>query len=129
MNESSSEPESVFAAVGEAGLRHLVAAFYRRVPGDDLLGPMYPPADLAKAERRLADFLIYRFGGPETYIHERGQPKLRIRHAPFAIDAVARNRWVSLMDAALDEVAWPTAVVMVVKPFLYESATFLVNRD
>jgi hemoglobin len=128
MTESSSEPETVFDAVGEAGLRQLVAAFYRRVPNDDLLGPMYPASELAQAERRLADFLIFRFGGPETYIKERGHPRLRIRHAPFAINAVARDRWVSLMDAALDEVAWPASVLLTVRPFLHESATFLINR-
>ena len=28
--------------IGEAGFRRLVAAFYRRVPGDAVLGAMYP---------------------------------------------------------------------------------------
>lgn len=126
-----SEPESlsVFDVVGEAGMRSLVAAFYRQIPADDLIGPMYPPEALADAERRLADFLIYRFGGPETYLQQRGHPRLRIRHAPFAITKAARDRWVSLMDAALLEVQWPDDVVAIVKPFLHESATFLINRS
>jgi hypothetical protein len=55
----------IYALVGEAGFRRLVAAFYRQVPGDPILGPMYPPHDLADAERRLCDFLIGRFGGPQ----------------------------------------------------------------
>ena len=125
---SASEPSTVFDAVGETGLRRLVSAFYRRVPGDDLLGPMYPPDDLAEAERRLGDFLIYRFGGPDTYIRERGNPQLRMRHIRFAISPAARDRWVSLMDAALDEVALPFDVTAVVQPFLHEAATFLINR-
>ncbi len=125
-----SEPESlsVFDVVGEAGMRSLVAAFYRQIPADDLIGPMYPPEALAEAERRLADFLIYRFGGPETYVQQRGHPRLRIRHAPFAITKAARDRWVNLMDAALLEVQWPADVVAIIKPFLHDSATFLVNR-
>ncbi len=125
-----SEPESrsVFDVVGEAGMRGLVAAFYRRIPADDLIGPMYPPAALAEAERRLADFLIYRFGGPDTYLQQRGHPRLRIRHAPFAITKAARDRWVNLMDAALLEVQWPADVVAIIKPFLHDSATFLINR-
>ena len=89
---------------------------------------MYPADALVDAERRLADFLIYRFGGPETYLQQRGHPRLRIRHAPFAITKAARDRWVSLMDAALLEVQWPDEVLAVVKPFLHESATFLINR-
>ena len=129
LSESVAETLSVFDAVGEVGLRRLVAAFYRRVPDDDPLGPMYPPTALAESERRLAEFLIYRFGGPETYLHERGHPKLRVRHVPFSITRAVRDRWVALMDAALNEVAWPDLVVAVVKPFLHESATFLINRD
>ena len=125
---STTEPNTVFEAIGEAGLRRLVSEFYRRVPGDSILGPMYPANELAEAERRLGDFLIYRFGGPDTYIRERGNPQLRMRHIQFAITSAARDRWVSLMDAALDEVALPFDVTVVVKPFLHEAATFLINR-
>ena len=125
---SSPEPSTVFDAVGEAGLRRVVSAFYRRVPGDDILGPMYPANELAESERRLGDFLIYRFGGPDTYIRERGNPQLRMRHIKFAIAPAARDRWVLLMNAALDEVALPFEVAAVVKPFLHEAATFLINR-
>ena len=89
---------------------------------------MYPPDDFAEAERRLGDFLIYRFGGPDTYIRERGNPQLRMRHIPFTITPAARDRWVSLMDAALDEAVLPFQAIAVVKPFLHEAATFLVNR-
>ena len=125
---SDSNETAVFDAVGEIGLRQLVAAFYRRVPGDDLLGPMYPPSDLAAAEQRLADFLVYRFGGPDTYLRERGNPQLRMRHMPFAITQPVRDRWVSLMDAALDESAFSAEAAAVVKSFLHDAATFLINR-
>ena len=89
---------------------------------------MYPAHELAEAERRLGDFLIYRFGGPDTYIRERGNPQLRMRHIQFAITPIARDRWGSLMDAALDEVALPFEVAAVVRAFLHEAATFLINR-
>lgn len=128
MADPVSQPECIFAAVGEVGLRQLVAAFYRRIPGDDVLGPMYPPHDLAEAQRRLADFLIYRFGGPQTYLAERGNPKLRMRHMPFAITPAARDRWVQLMDAALAEVGWPADAREVARQFLHDTATFLINR-
>lgn len=89
---------------------------------------MYPLDELPEAERRLGDFLIYRFGGPDTYIRERGNPQLRMRHIQFEITPAARDRWVSLMDAALGEVALPFEVTAVVKLFLHEAATFLINR-
>src|SRR5581483_7178153 len=62
------EDYEVYAAIGESGFERLVSAFYRQVPADGLLGPMYPAHDLQGAEQRLRDFLIYRFGGPPRYI-------------------------------------------------------------
>ena len=95
----------VYGAIGADGFERLVAAFYRQVPGDDILGPMYPADDMAGAEERLRLFLIGRFGGPPTYMETRGHPRLRMRHAPYRLDAAARDRWVRLMDRALDEAA------------------------
>ena len=122
------EEHEIYALIGEAGFRRLVAAFYRRVPGDPILGPMYPPHDLAGAERRLGDFLIGRFGGPQWYVAERGHPRLRMRHVPFAIGPAARDRWVSLMTRAVDEASLPADVAAVLRPFFESVATMLMNR-
>src|SRR3982751_1509955 len=100
----------VYAAIGEKGFADLVAAFYRQVPTDDILGPMYPPEDMAAAEERLRDFLVGRFGGPSRYIEQRGHPRLRLRHAPFAVTGAARDRWITLMERALDETRLPSDV-------------------
>ncbi|MBL8733360.1 MAG: globin [Planctomycetes bacterium] len=106
----------------------IVAAFYRRVPQDPLLGPMYPPHDLAGAEHRLRSFLIYRFGGPPDYLAERGHPRLRMRHNPFVIDQTARDRWMQLMLAAIDEVPAAAGLRDYLERFLGDIATFLINR-
>jgi hemoglobin len=119
----------VYALIGEAGFTRLVAAFYRRVPQDDILGPMYPADDLQGSEQRLRDFLIYRFGGPPRYIEERGHPRLRVRHAPFAVSPAARDRWMQLMTAALEEAALPAEADQFIRSFLGEIATFLINRS
>jgi hemoglobin len=117
----------VYDVIGEDGFRRLVSAFYRQVPGDDILGPMYPPHDMAGAEERLRLFLIGRFGGPPTYMEQRGHPRLRMRHAPFRLDQAARDRWVSLMDRALDEAALPAAAADLLRGFFHDTATFLRN--
>lgn len=93
----------IYELLGEARLSAIVAGFYRRVATDPILEPMYPKGDMAGAEERLRQFLIYRFGGPQTYIEERGHPRLRMRHLPFRIDQAARDRWMELMMAAVDE--------------------------
>jgi len=131
MADSENEvPEAlVYAELGELGFQELVAAFYRRVKGDDLLGPMYPNQDWAGAEKRLADFLIFRFGGPPRYIEERGHPRLRMRHAPFLIGEAERDRWLALMSAAMDEVALADEVRSVLEPFFAQVADFMRNSN
>jgi hemoglobin len=121
--------EQVYARIGEDGFARLVRAFYAQVPGDDVLGPMYPPEDLAGAEVRLRDFLIGRFGGPPRYIEQRGHPRLRMRHMPFAIDQRARDRWMQLMDNALDQARLPDDVTALMREFLGSIATFMINRQ
>lgn len=123
MNEAE-----IYDAIGEDGFVRLVAAFYRQVPDDDILGAMYPPDDLAGAEQRLRDFLVGRFGGPPRYVQQRGHPRLRMRHFPFAIDAAAATRWLELMDRALGEAALPEEVEATLRPFFQTVAHSMINR-
>jgi hemoglobin len=120
--------EQVYERIGEEGFTRLVRAFYAQVPADEVLGPMYPPDDLAGAEERLRDFLIGRFGGPPRYVEQRGHPRLRMRHMPFVIDRPARDRWMTLMERALQEVQLPPDVTALMRQFLNQVATFMINR-
>jgi hemoglobin len=122
------EEHEIYGAIGEEGFARLTAGFYSRIPQDDILGPMYRDADLRGAEQRLRDFLVFRFGGPTRYIESRGHPRLRMRHAPFAIDQAARDRWFSLMRAALEEAMLPTQAAAALLAFFESTATFLMNR-
>ena len=90
--------------------------------------PLYPAHDLAGAERRLREFLVYRFGGPAAYIEERGHPRLRMRHAPFPTGPVARERWLRLMDRALTAAALPPEAERLLREFFASTATFLMNQ-
>ncbi len=89
---------------------------------------MYEGRDLAAAENRLRNFLIYRFGGPQQYIEERGHPRLRMRHAPFTINQAARDRWMTLMTKALEEANLPEPAAQVLAAFLDSTASAMVNR-
>ncbi len=120
---------TLYHDLGEERLRALVAAFYQRVRVDDLIGPMYPPDDWAGAEKRLADFLIYRFGGPQTYVEERGHPRLRGRHLPFSIGLAERDRWLDLMGASMREVEIPVEQVPLLGAFFAQIADFMRNRE
>jgi hemoglobin len=118
----------VYSMIGTEGFMRLVAAFYRQIPQDDLLGPMYPAGDLPGAEQRLRDFLIYRFGGPQTYIEQRGHPRLRARHSPFRINQAARDRWMQLMNTAFAEAGLPGEAEQVLRKFLDEMSSFMINQ-
>lgn len=128
MNPQEELFASVFKVIGEEGFAALTAAFYRRVRGDDILGPMYPDDDWEGAEERLRDFLIFRFGGPPRYIEQRGHPRLRMRHGHFPIDPAARDRWVDLMREALQEAQLEEDIQGVLLGFFVQVAHFLTNR-
>jgi hemoglobin len=123
------EDRDIYSAIGHEGFDRLVKAFYRQIPGDEILGPLYPADDFPGAEQRLRDFLIFRFGGPPVYIEQRGHPRLRMRHAPFAIGKMQRDRWVQLMNRALEEAGLPDEVRSILQPFFEGTATFLENRS
>jgi len=88
---------------GQPFFERLVDGFYAAVANDELLRPMYPE-DLTESKRTLMLFLCQYWGGPTTYMDERGHPRLRMRHAPFRITKKARDAWMAAMTSALEGV-------------------------
>ncbi len=80
----------------------IVHRFYQRVRDDPVLRPLYPEEDLTAAEVRLRMFLEQYWGGPRTYSEQRGHPRLRMRHAPFAIGRAEHDAWLAAMREAVD---------------------------
>ena len=111
----------------EQQVTQMVAAFYRKVREDEVIGPMYPPDDWEGAEKRLGDFLVYRFGGSDRYIQERGHPRLGMRHAPFQIGVSERDRWLKLMNEAMIETGIQGAALDELNAFFGHVAEFLRN--
>ncbi len=120
--------QDVLDAIGESGVRAMVAAFYRRVRNDDLIGPMYPADDWEGAEERLAGFMLFRLGASDDYIKTRGHPRLRMRHMPFSIGAAERDRWLSLMGEAMDETRVPPHARHFLDALFNQIADFMRNR-
>jgi hemoglobin len=87
---------------GRPTFERLVRAFYAGVASDPPLLALYPETDLEPAIQRLTGFLEQYWGGPTTYSQERGHPRLRMRHAPFAIGTVERDAWLRHMRDAVD---------------------------
>lgn len=124
MNEAE-----LYAAIGEDGISGMVAAFYRRIRQDDLLGPMYPSDDWEGSEQRLREFLWFRLGGDPRYLESRGHPRLRMRHMPFSIGVAERDRWLKLMREAMEEVDLPADAQLELDAFFSQVADFMRNRE
>ena len=118
------------AAGGMAFFESLVDRFYARLASDPVLVAIYPdPDDCAGARHRLTLFLAQYWGGPRTYDEERGHPRLRMRHAPFAIGPRERDAWLVHMHAAIDASGAPTEVAERLRSYVDMAAEAMRNRD
>jgi len=125
----ATDPQTLYhRAGGSPFFEALVGRFYDGVETDPLLRPVYPEPDLAGARHRLTLFLIQYWGGPTTYDQERGHPRLRMRHAPFAIGAEERDRWLLHMRAAVAELAPPDDVAAELERYFTMAAEAMRNR-
>ncbi len=124
----SDQPTIYELAGGDAAFRALVEHFYARIERDPLLRPMFP-ADLAPGKQGQFLFIAQYFGGPARYSAERGHPRLRMRHAPFAIGQAERDAWLGHMLAAIDEVDFAEPVRGALREYFERAATFMINRQ
>ncbi|MGY2075606.1 globin [Blastococcus sp. SYSU DS0828] len=113
---------------GEETFRRLVQRFYAAVRTDPVLQPLYPQNDWEGAETRLRGFLEQYWGGPTTYSEQRGHPRLRMRHAPFAIGPVERDAWLTHMRDAVDSLGLPPEQDATLWGYLEMAARSMQNR-
>ena len=126
----SAETDSVYARLGgEAAVRALVHRFYAlmdQLPEAQGLRQLHP--DLERAADSLFKFLSGWFGGPPLYVRERGHPRLRMRHLPFAIGAAERDQWMLCMRQALAEQVADDPLRAAVEHAFAGMAEHMINR-
>jgi hemoglobin len=105
----------------------IVHRFYEGVASDEALRPLYPEADLGPAEERFRLFLAQYWGGPTTYSDERGHPRLRMRHAPFAVTPDAAQHWLRHFRDGLDSVELTPEQDAQFWDYVTHAAQFMVN--
>lgn len=116
-------------AGGETTFRTLVQRFYARVATDPVLRAVYPEADLSGATERLTLFLIQYWGGPQAYSEQRGHPRLRLRHQPFAIGRRERDAWLAHMTAAVESLDLAPAVRKAMLDYFETASTAMINSQ
>lgn len=121
--------DTVWAQIGGTEkFEQIARAFYRGIREDEVLAPMYPQDDWEGAIWRIQAFLEQYWGGPTAYSEERGHPRLRMRHAPFAVTPDAKERWLKHMHAALDEAELPPMHDAAFRDYVERAALAMVNR-
>lgn len=115
---------------GDEFFERLTTAFYAAVRTDPVLAPLYPGGEEAfeDARRHLQAFLIQFWGGPAAYSAQRGSPRLRMRHAPFAIGAPERDAWAGHMVAAVRAEGLSPMDEAQMVGYFESAATAMVNR-
>ncbi len=112
---------------GMPTIRKIVDRFYKGIATDELIRPMYPEEDLGPAAERLTLFLAQYWGGPTTYSDNRGHPRLRMRHAPFAVSPAAKDRWLHHFRAGLDAANLTPEQDATFWAYAEHAAQFMVN--
>lgn len=89
----------------ESAVRSMVDAFYDHMDTDQAFAVIRAlhPKDLGDSRDKLFKFLCGWLGGPQLYVQEYGHPRLRQRHAAFAIGEPERDQWLQCMGLAMDD--------------------------
>ena len=124
-----SDEVSLYQEVGGSDFFiELVNKFYEGVINDEVIISLYPDRnDLEGAKERLSLFLMQYWGGPTTYSDERGHPRLRQRHFPFAIGERERDHWLMHMQGAINAMPTSDSVRTRLSEYMSNAAHHLVN--
>jgi hemoglobin len=127
MSTPAQTPTFYEAVGGHETFVALIRRFYEGVRSDPPLRALYPEEDLADAEVRFRMFLEQYWGGPTTYSQQRGHPRLRMRHSPFAVTPDARDRWLHHMRDAIDSLDLTEAQDRELWTYMERAAHSMVN--
>lgn len=114
---------------GEKAVRQLVQRFYQlmdELPEAYEVRKMHAP-DLRQAEEKLYMFLCGWMGGPPLYIEQHGHPRLRMRHAPFAIGNRERDQWMMCMQQAMTDISIEQGLYEELQQAFFKVADFMRN--
>lgn len=128
-DESQTRQVTVYEYVGgDPFFVELVERFYAGVASDPIIRPMYPD-DLTESKAHLVGFLVQFWGGPQTYSEQRGHPRLRMRHFPFAIGDAEAESWFRNMAAAVESMQLDDVVGPVLLEYFERAANAMINVE
>lgn len=130
-NEIPPPPRDVYAQMGEENIRRMLSDFYSELEQSPLRHMF--PKDMEAASQKSADFFIGLLGGPPLYHQRHGNPMMRARHLPFAIDMQARQIWLDCFETVLasaeEDYAFPAERLPQFIAFLRGFSHWMVNTQ
>ncbi len=92
---------AIYAAMGEENIFAMLADFYVELESSSIRAMF--PRNMQAASEKSAAFFVGLLGGPPLYHQRYGNPMMRARHLPFAIDEPARREWLRCFAAVLED--------------------------
>lgn len=116
---------------GADAVARLVEAFYAAMDSraDARAIRAMHPRDLAPVKAVLVAYFSEWLGGPKRYSAERGAPRLRRVHLPFAIDRAAAQAWLACMDQALTQIGTEPALHQELNAAFAKIAAHIENSE
>lgn len=119
----------IYAHMGEANIYLMIADFYEAL-AQSSISHLFT-ADRQTAVDKSASFFVGLLGGPPLYHTRYGNPAMRARHMPFAIDEAARQVWLACFNRVLDNASsaydFPAEHLPTFRAFLEGFSAWMVN--
>lgn len=95
--------KTLYEIIGDDRLQQLINSFYARVFESPIIGSLFNQTDQETIKDKQYRFLTQFLGGPPRYIEKYGHPRMRMRHMPHKITLEAKDEWLKLMRASINE--------------------------
>jgi hemoglobin len=129
-NQAAPPSREIYARMGEANIFRMLADFYAELEQSPIRYMF--PQDMQKASEKSAAFFVGLLGGPPLYHRRFGNPAMRARHMPFAIDEASRQVWLDCFETVLADAVtkydFPAEHLAGFRDFLHGFSRWMVNR-
>ena len=119
---------TLYELIGDNRLQELINSFYAKVFESPVIGPLFNQIDAETIKDKQFRFLSQFLGGPQRFSEKYGHPRMRMRHMPHAITMDAKDEWLRLMKASIEELDMEEELKEALYNCFPKIAQHMVNR-
>lgn len=128
-NQIQPPSREIYDLMGEENIFRMMEDVYAELAASQIRHMF--PKEMVAASQKSAAFFVGLLGGPPLFHQQYGNPAMRARHMPFAIDEAARQVWLDcfqrVLDRAVDEHNFPPQHLDGFRQFLDGFSRWMVN--